>query len=92
MQLAQAVLRGLFDSNGYVAQYDVLLQGISHKLWPVLGITATVADGLWAWVHFCEVSHHFLSLALSFCNLEAAHRSSYARVNCTSLDTLPCKA
>lgn len=83
VQLAQAVLKGLFDSNGYVPQYDVLLKGISSKLWPVLGITATVADALWAWVHFCEVSHHF-SLAHSFRTYHhyAARRACCGRVTC----------
>ncbi len=48
---------GLFDSenHGYVPQHERLLQGISRKLWPLLGITAGVADALWAWVHFREV-------------------------------------
>jgi hypothetical protein len=47
----------MFSSSGpgYVAQHDVLLQAITHNLWPILGITSPVADGLWVWMHFCEV-------------------------------------
>ena len=50
-------LQGLFDASngGYVPQHDRLLQGISRQLWPLLGISAPVADALWAWVHFREV-------------------------------------
>ncbi len=60
MQLAEVLLQGLFDSanGGYVPQHERLLAGIARQLWPLLGISAPVADALWAWVHFREVGPH----------------------------------
>jgi hypothetical protein len=43
------------EKGGYVTHHDRLLGSIARQLWPLLGITAPVADALWAWVHFREV-------------------------------------
>lgn len=63
VQLAEVLLQGLFDSanSGYVAQHERLLAGIARQLWPLLGISAPVADALWAWVHFREVGFESVS-------------------------------
>ena len=68
VQLAEVLLQGLFDSEarGYVPQHERLLAGIARQLWPLLGISAPVADALWAWVHFREVCGVFMPGASFF--------------------------
>ena len=43
------------EKGGYVTHHERLLGSIARQLWPLLGISAPVADALWAWVHFREV-------------------------------------
>ena len=43
------------EKGGYVTHHERLLSSIARQLWPLLGVSAPVADALWAWVHFREV-------------------------------------
>ena len=60
------------EKGGYVTHHERLLGSIARQLWPLLGITAPVADALWAWVHFREVRPLVDSASSSDANLTPA--------------------
>jgi hypothetical protein len=52
------LLRGVFDSleeGAYISEADDYLQMLQFRVWPLLGVSSSMHNSCFAWVHFRQV-------------------------------------
>jgi len=52
------LLRGVFDTleeGAYISEADDYLQLLQSRVWPLLGVSASMHNSCFAWVHFRQV-------------------------------------
>ncbi|KIZ05819.1 hypothetical protein MNEG_2138 [Monoraphidium neglectum] len=55
VRLCEVLLRGVFDSleeGAYIAEADEYLQMLQTRVWPLLGVSPSMHNSCFAWIHF----------------------------------------